>query len=110
MEIRFSIFGCITKRKRLKSSFLEICVHDLQRILFFSTTVILIQNILLSLQADAVIFNKSFKAMKHLAKVKSAVSSAEWRLNSFSSNTWRHIEMESMNKLFTVNCSVKEPL
>jgi len=74
---------------------------NLCMIWFFSTTFILIQTVLPSLRADAVIFNKSFKAMKHLAKVKSAVSSVERRLNSFSSNTWRHIEMESTNKLFT---------
>lgn len=38
--------------------------------------------------------------MKHLTKVKNAVSSVEQRLNSYSSNTRWHSEMESTNKLF----------
>ncbi len=48
--------------------------------------------------------------MKHLTKVKNAVSSVEQRLNSYSSNTWWHSEMESMNKLFTAQSLFKTTL
>ncbi len=95
------------KKARILFSWI-LFVHDYQLspefwfyLILFCTTVLLFQHISLSLWADAVIFNKSFRAMKHLAKVKNAVKSVEQRLNSYSRNTWRHSEMESMNKLFT---------